>query len=385
MDSGLPRNILIVEDDEALCDNLSDILEMENYMIKIVGNADSAFRTIDNNTFPIVLLDLRLPGQSGTTILKRIKKLYPDTQVIIMTAHASVETAINALEQDAFAYLIKPVNIKELIIIINRAFQDADIKMEKELLFQELTVANEKMKVQNRELEEKNDDIASFIYTVSHELKSSLVTFQGYLQFINEMDLDSNLRGFMERLQVTTEKMSSYIKDLLQISRVRNIGQEQEIVKPEVIIREIIEDLPPGIKRQSPDMIVNDNFPEVFYNPRQMKQVFENLITNAIKFIGENTQPRVEVGWYEDKAGNKYVFFVKDNGIGIESAYHGKIFDIFQQLGEIPNPEGTGVGLSIVKRIINRNQEKIWVESNKGKGSTFYFTVKKPTKQGSYQ
>ncbi|MCD4785422.1 MAG: response regulator [Candidatus Eremiobacteraeota bacterium] len=381
MNSELSRNILIVEDDEALCDNLSDILEMENYIIKIVGNAEDAYRAIENSTFPVVLLDLRLPGQSGTTILKRIKKLYPDTQVIIMTAHASVETAIDALEQDAFAYLRKPVNIKELIITIGRASQDAIFKMEKELLLQQLTVANEKMKVQNRELEERNDDLASFIYTVSHELKSSLVTFQGYLQFINEMELDSNLRGFMKRLQVTTEKMGSYIKDLLQISRVRNIIQEQKIVKPEEIIREIIEDLPPGIKRKDADIIVDDNFPEVLYNPRQMKQVFENLITNALNFIDNNTKPRVEAGWYEDSIENKYVFFIKDNGIGIEQAYHNKIFDIFQQLGDIPNPEGTGVGLSIVKRIINRDQEKIWVESEKGKGSSFYFTVKKPIKQ----
>jgi len=381
VDSELPRNILILEDDEALCDNLRDILEMENYIVKIVGSADSAFNIIEDYSFPVVLLDLKLPGQSGISFLKRIKKLFPDTQVIIMTAHASVETAIDALEHDAFSYLIKPVNMKELIIIIERAFQNARTKMEKELLLKKLTVANEKMIIQNRELEEKNEDLASFIYTVSHELKSSLVTFQGYLQFVEEMGLDQDLRKLVRRLQATSEKMSGYIKDLLQISRVRSMEQEQKLIKVEDVIQEIIEDLPPGIKREEPDIIVHSNFPRVLYSQRQMKQIFENLITNALNFIDKEIKPRVEIGWYEDSINDKYVFFVRDNGIGIEEVFHNKIFDIFQQLGEIPNPEGTGVGLSIVRRIINKNQGKIWVESEKGKGSTFYFTVNKPIKR----
>ena len=391
MNRSLPTNILVVEDDEDFCDNLKDILQDEKYFVKTAGNYQAALDEIYQNHFPVVLLDLKLPGCSGISILKEIKRIHPDTLIIIMTAFASVETAINALKEDAYSYLTKPINMDELLILLKRAFEDADAKQEKENLFRELAEANIKMKQQNeeiikknRELELKNDELAAFFYTLSHDLKSSVVTFHGYLDFLKDMDLNPEVRQFVTRLQAASVKMSDHIKGLLKVSRIGNIKEDKELLNPGNISRDIVNEIPPNMKPPNLKIKIADDFPEIHYNKKEMEQILENLINNAMKFTVNSKKPMVEIGWLQSDNPKKYIIFVKDNGIGIASQNHEKIFEIFHQINEIPNPDGTGVGLSIVKRIINNNQGEISVESEKGKGSTFRFSVTKPNKAGNW-
>ncbi|MCE1247398.1 MAG: response regulator [Firmicutes bacterium] len=378
----ISRKILVVEDDIEFCDNLTDILELENYEVTVVHNADDAIREVKEGNYPVVIQDLRLPGEGGTSILKRIKEILPQTQVIIMTAFASIETAIDALERDAYAYLVKPMNMKELIITIDRAFQDVTIKIEKDNLLKELTRASIKMVEQNleimkknRELEIRNDELASLIYAISHDLKSSLVTFHGYLDFLNESDLDAGSKKFVDRLLYTANKMSGQIKDLLQVATDGNISDSGTVINICELVREIVEEISPGIRKKDAKITISEDMPEVFYSRKRLKRVFENLMTNAFKFSYGNENQEVEIGWKSDEKSDKYIFYVRDNGIGIEQAYHEKIFGIFEKLEEIPGIEGSGIGLSVVRRIIQNQNGKIWLESEKGQGSTFYFTV----------
>lgn len=382
----LPKNILVVEDDADFSDNLRDILEEKQFNVRTAGNAEDAIKTVITNQVPVVLLDIKLPGRSGISILQEIKKIKPDTLVVVMTAFASLETAISALKQDAYSYLIKPINMDELLILLNRAFVEAQNKLEKERLFIELAAANKKMEMQNqeiieknRELQERNEELAAFFYTLSHDLKSSVVTFHGYLDFLSDMDLNPDVKELIERLRITSIKMSNHIKGLLKIPRSGEIDEDKEYINPGEIAEVIFMETPPNMKPLNLKTIVQPGFPIVYYNRKNMEQILENLIGNALKFIGNNSHPVIEVGFNGDEKGKKYIFFVKDNGIGIETAYQEKIFQIFHQINEIPNPNGTGVGLSIVKRIVNNNNGSIWVESEKGKGSTFFFTVQKTT------
>lgn len=280
MDSGLPLNILIVEDDEALCDNLSDILEMENYLIRIAGNADEAFSEMDKNTFPIILLDLRLPGHSGITMLKRIKKLYPETQVIIMTAYASTETAIDALQHDAFAYLIKPVNIKELVIIIDRAFKDADIKKEKEFLFQELNVANEKMRVKNRELGMKNEHLIK----VLDDLDNKKSTMSQYVEKLEKVvDLVYLLYPF-DNIEENIIEMTATLNDIFNNLKGWGIlHQFEDKYRLHILINE---KLYGSMKEKLIDMVIDDYFrsSHVFLSSRDLLvncQVEKQLVASG--------------------------------------------------------------------------------------------------------
>jgi len=122
------------------------------------------------------------------------------------------------------------------------------------------------------------------------------------------------------------------------------------------------------------ELIVPESLPRVFYSQKRLYQIFDNLLSNALKFKSETRAARVEIG-YEDN-GDHYKFFVRDNGIGIEQKYHDKIFDVFSKLEESKS-EGTGIGLTIVKRIAETNHGKVWVESQVGVGSIFYFTIPK--------
>lgn len=382
----LPRNILVVEDDADFSDNLKDILEEKQFNVKTAGNAEDAIKIIITNQIPVVLLDIKLPGRSGISILREIKEIKPETLVVVMTAFASLETAISALKQDAYSYLIKPINMDELLILLNRAFEEAKNKLEKERLFVELAEANKKMEMQNqeiieknRELQERNEELAAFFYTLSHDLKSSVVTFHGYLDFLSDMELSPDVKELIERLRITSIKMSNHIKGLLKMPRSGETDEDKEFVNPGEIAEVILMETPPNLKPPNLRTIIQPNFPSVWYNRKNMEQILENLIGNALKFIGNNPEPLIEAGCLDDKEGKKYIIFLKDNGIGIETEYREKIFQIFHQINEIPNPNGTGVGLSIVRRIVTNNHGKIWVESEKGKGSTFFFTVQKIT------
>jgi signal transduction histidine kinase len=125
------------------------------------------------------------------------------------------------------------------------------------------------------------------------------------------------------------------------------------------------------------EFVSPENLPQLFYSEKRLYQIFYNLVSNALKFRDEERKTKVEIGHQEDK--DNYIFFVRDNGIGIEQKYHNKIFESFSQLKETKS-EGTGMGLAIVKKIVEANQGKVWVESQKKAGSTFYFTIPKNVK-----
>ena len=167
---------------------------------------------------------------------------------------------------------------------------------------------------------------------------------------------------------------ASLLEDLVELSRIGRIEDK----KREISVQEVIKSVWNGVSRSLPaqnvEFILSENLPQVFYSEKRLYQIFYNLLSNAAKFRSENKTPRVEIGYQENK--DDYTFFVRDNGIGIEQEYHDKIFEVFSQLKDTES-EGTGMGLSIVKKTVEANQGKVWVESQKGVGSTFYFTIPK--------
>jgi signal transduction histidine kinase len=141
------------------------------------------------------------------------------------------------------------------------------------------------------------------------------------------------------------------------------------------MLKKVASSLKPSLNENGIELIVGDNLPSIYCDGERIYQVFENLLGNAIKFVHGAKNPRIEVG-YQDK-GDLHQFYVKDNGIGIDPKYHRQIFETFRQLKEIKDSEGTGLGLAIVDRIIHNHSGKVWVESQKAKGATFYFTLPK--------
>jgi signal transduction histidine kinase len=171
-------------------------------------------------------------------------------------------------------------------------------------------------------------------------------------------------------------KMEMLINDLLELSRVGRLNE----VKTQFPFTELAEDaiqlLQPRIRENGVQITIGKNLPRVYGERKRLAQVMENLLSNAIKYIGtKNPSPYIEIGAVHQDP--EVVFFIRDNGIGIEKTYFEKIFEVFQRLPIAKKfGEGTGVGLAIVKRIIEYHGGRIWLESEPGKGTTFYFTLK---------
>lgn len=226
------------------------------------------------------------------------------------------------------------------------------------------------------ELQEKNEELERFTYTVSHDLKAPLITIGGFAGLL-EKDISSNneerVKQSVARILEAVNKMQRLLNELLELSRIGRILNEPQEVKFEDIAREAISLTQGRITRTNLRVKIEAGLPVVKVDKVRMIQVIQNLIDNASKFMGKQSDPEIIIGAKHEN--EQWIFFVRDNGIGIEASYHERIFGLFNKLD--PNTEGTGVGLALVRRIIEFHGGKIWVESELGKGATFYFTLGK--------
>ncbi|MFH0738793.1 MAG: ATP-binding protein [Candidatus Omnitrophota bacterium] len=233
---------------------------------------------------------------------------------------------------------------------------------------------------QKRLLEEVNKELDSFVYTVSHDLRAPLRGIDGLVKFIEEdyVDkLDAQGKDYLSKIRVGANRMKQLIDDLLMLSRISRIKNPYEDVNMNELVSSVINRIEFDIKQHKVELKIADNLAVVRCDRIKMQEVFLNLINNAIKFSSKNKgiNPRVEVG-YNDR-GQVHEFYVKDNGIGIDKKYQDEIFGIFKRLHTQEEFEGTGAGLGIVKRIIDDHKGSVWVDSELGKGATFYFTIPK--------
>jgi len=229
----------------------------------------------------------------------------------------------------------------------------------------------------NKELGAQNAELERFTYTVSHDLKSPLVTIRGFLGYLRQDAESGDMTRFdkdMRRIANAVDKMQALLNDLLELSRVGRIINTPENIPFGQIVSEAVELLNGPLEKNNVRMIVQRDFPYILGDHARLVEVIQNLISNAIKFMGNQPRPTIEVGMDgHDDTDGKAVFFVRDNGVGIEPQYHERIFGLFNRLD--PAVEGTGIGLTLVKRIIEIHNGKIWVESQPGEGATFYFTL----------
>ena len=254
-----------------------------------------------------------------------------------------------------------------------RKIDDARTKAERELK-ERRRLESEREKV-IQELETKNAELERFTYTVSHDLKSPLITIGGFVGLLEEDVRSRDLNKFqrdLERIREAKDKMHRLLNELLELSRIGRIMNPPTAVPFSQIIDEALALTHGGLTAGNVHVEVNKDLPVVRGDHPRLVEVLQNLIDNATKFVGDQPSPYIEIGAKDEKEGK--IFFVKDNGIGIEPAFHQKIFSLFDKLD--PKSEGTGVGLALVKRIIEVHGGHIWVESEgKGKGATFYFTL----------
>jgi PAS domain S-box-containing protein len=229
------------------------------------------------------------------------------------------------------------------------------------------------------ELENKNAELERFTYTASHDLRSPLVTITGFLGYLEQDALAGNtdkVKSTIHRITNAAHKMQALLNDLLELSRIGRLMNQPEDVPFTEIVFEAVDHVRGRLDEINAVVEIQRDMPVIHCDRVRLVEVVQNLVENAAKYSNPTSRPRIEIGAQEDQQ-NQCLFYVRDNGIGIAPTYHENIFGLFNKLNA--TSEGTGIGLTLVKRIVEVHGGRIWVESETGKGATFYFTL--PTRQ----
>ena len=267
-----------------------------------------------------------------------------------------------------------------LLIIANMIYREkVEADRQSEILAEK--EASETMKDEQAhlilELESKNEELERFTYTVSHDLKSPLITIRGFLGFL-ERDVMANnkarIKADLQRITDATERMRHLLDDLLSLSRVGRVVHPPENVPLDAIVSEAAERAGGQIRQAGVSIEIADDLPIVRVDRERLVEVVQNLLDNAAKFMGDQKNPSIQIGTRGVDKSGMAILFVEDNGAGIDPLFHERIFGLFDKLD--PATEGTGIGLALAKRIIEVHGGKIWVESDgKKNGSVFLFTL----------
>jgi PAS domain S-box-containing protein len=226
------------------------------------------------------------------------------------------------------------------------------------------------------ELRKTNEELRSFVDTVCHDLKNPLHAIRGFSTLLlrnYREKLEDKGRGYLDIIDASARQMECLVSNLLALSRLGQVVPKPRRVIVGEIVDKAVSSLRGRLSETGIALVVAKDFPIVHCDGERMYQVFENLLSNAIRFAADAEQPKIEIGYEAD--GEHHEFYVRDNGIGIDPKDHRKIFEMFYRIRRNGDKGGTGLGLAIVDRTVRQHGGKVWVESQKGKGATFYFTL----------
>lgn len=394
--------ILIVDDIKANVLALKKTLELHNLQADTAESGEEALIKILKNDYSLIILDVQMPGMDGFEVAETLggSNRTKDIPIIFLSAVSKHKKFIyKGYETGGVDYITKPVD-PDLFMMRVKTFlklseQRRSLKALSDLLTKEIEIRKEaqdtleakvtertrELSEKNEELELRNHELQQFSWVVSHDLKEPARKIQLFIKMIRDRYLMDN-EGAMDLINRTIRagnRMQDLITDLLDFSRLSANVPSQE-VNLEEIIHDILTDFDHVISEKKADIHV-DNLPPVKGVPSQFRQVFQNLISNALKFSKEGTAPQINITF--DFVAEKNVeslplengpfcrITVTDNGIGFEEKYLDKIFTIFQRLHDSSTFDGTGIGLAIAKKIIEKHDGFISAKSQPDKGSSF--------------
>lgn len=330
-----------------------------------------------HDLFKLTGLNMIVELTGRTDVANEICKTKPDHVRLIDHVAARLFWDIFQIEEERIA------ERQRTEVFLRKAYDELERRVEERT--SELSTANALLQQEviqrkraEKGLREKNVELENFVNVISHEIKTPIVGLQGFSSrlFANYSEqLDNKAKGYLKQIEAGATRLESFVSELLGLAKAGQVVSSFEDVSSLEIAKDVGKRLQPKLNEEGIKLIIADHLPTIHCDGGRIGQVFENLLVNAIKYMGDSKDPRIEIG-YEDK-GHLHQFFVKDNGIGIDPKYHEEIFDMFRQLKEINDGRGTGLGLSIVRRILQSHGGKVWVESEKGKGSTFHYTLPK--------
>ena len=371
--------ILVVEDESGSRLTLCGILEDVGYNVTGVEKGTEALEVIQNGDFDVIIVDIKFSDVEGMSVLEIAKEINPDVTVIIMTAYASIETAVNAVNEGAYTYFVKPFNIDEMKTAILNALRQQRLLRENKRLVDDLQLSNKLLFEANSQLRAATEAKSIFLANMSHELRTPLNAIIGFSDLLIGGiggEINDKQKQCIEDILNSGKHLLTLINDILDLSKVE---AGKMVIKPESLnLADVIRDAAATVKplinesRQELSTSIAEDFPQVFGDKNRLRQVLLNLLSNAIKFTPDGGKIRIEAS----RNGYLCQISVIDNGIGIGKEYQTCIFESFTQL-DIPGEkkQGTGLGLALTRQLVELLGGKIWVESEYGNGCRFIFTI----------
>lgn len=387
--------ILLVDDREENLLALETILKKQPYrFVKASSGREALKCLLESQDFYLIIMDVVMPGMDGfeTAELIYSRKKLQHVPIIFLTALDIVENIYKGYKSGAVDYINKPI-VPELLRAKVDAFVELSIKnkkllaqeerlkcinknLEKEI--QERELSEEKVRLLNKDLEQKLEELQAldaFAYSVSHDLMSPVNNMNGLTQLLLKRfghELNPDALKIVDLIRDSSQKMADLIRNLLLFSRQANTELIMTDLDMNSIVQGVIQEI--GSYKSIDHFNVEvDELPSVNGDGSMLKQVWINFISNAIKYSQKKENPTIKVG--ANRENGTVTFYVKDNGAGFDMKNYDKLFGVFQRLHKSNDFEGTGVGLAIVKRIIERHGGKVWAESVMGEGATFYFLL----------
>lgn len=365
--------VLVVDDEENVLVTIEAILRMDGYDIDTSLTGEGALELLAKNDYDVVLTDLRLEDMSGQDVLAAIRQRSPATVSVMLTGYASLESAISALREGAYDYLIKPSDPEELRATVRRG-------IERRQLLRRIT-----------RLEELDELKSQFLSIASHELRTPITAVSGFAQLAvraieerlrasppTDPDWQRDLERLVRQLNVIQDqsaKLGRLVRELLDVSRIQSGRLEFRLQPVDLakLLRELSEQLQLGPAAHRLRVNVNGTSPVVVGDRDHLEQVFGNLIDNAMKYSPQGGEVTATLATKDDEAR----IVVEDHGIGIPADQLERVFDLFYRTeeAEARRTPGLGLGLYITRGIVERHGGRIWVESQPGAWTRVYVTL----------
>lgn len=376
--------ILIIDDREANIYALEKLLEKPGRTFLQATDGKLGLKLALDHEIDLILLDVQMPEMDGFEVAQILQsnKRTKDIPIIFASAEKKERSSVmKGFEEGAVDYLSKPLDpeltkakVSVLLKIQIQKKQLIEKNASLERAEAQIKLLNANLQQNLQQLEAANKELESFSYSVSHDLRAPLRSILGYAQVLEEDHADKlnqDARQVLSTIQQNAVRMNSLIDDLLEFSRLGKQELQKSEVNTEKIVKSTLQQISAST-RHSAEVKINSLMP-AYADYSLLNQVWVNLISNAIKYSAKKERPVVEIGSH--KEDNEIIFYIKDNGSGFNMEYVHKLFSVFQRLHKAEEFEGTGVGLALVQRIVNRHGGRVWAEGKVSEGATFYFSL----------
>jgi two-component system, sensor histidine kinase and response regulator len=372
--------ILIVDDEAALATALARTLQNEGYDTASLTTATQAVPLLraafeSGAPFDVLITDLMMPEMNGIALLRAALQIDEHLAVVVMTGHGTIDSAVAAMRNGALDFIEKPFNLTVIRPVLSRAFAVRRLRRENAALIARVAERTRELEAANSELRSVNRELEAFAHTVAHDLRTPLHTMMGFAELLGSETpgpLNVVQKEYLLDIQDSGERLTHLTKHLLDIAL---LGSER-LARESVDVAELVSEVLTELRRSSPDRELTvsiGSLPPASADPTLLRAVFANLLSNAIKFTGRTDDPRIDIeGWQE---GSHTLYSVRDNGAGFDQREARSLFVPFRRLHPGEQFEGTGVGLSLVRRIIERHGGQVAAEGEVGKGACFRISL----------